>query len=377
MPVNHLSRCNPPESIVGYAKPRQSAAMSRQAHECRMKVCLVVALVWLTSIGCTGRSTAPLSMPHSFSPYPALKIDASNYPRVDGSTSALPVARIVACKVLGAKYEWRHQESKDERTVVASDILEGLTNENYRGEKKDLCDYINRIVEHHGTHEAYSNLINSKADLIFVARQPSDNEHKMALGARVEIDAVPVALDAFVFLLNTRNPVTSLTIDQIRDIYSGKVKNWKDVGGADARVVAYQRNRNAGSQETMKRLVMKDRALITGPDVLESTLMSMTILRISEDPNGIAYSFYFYQELMASQAGVRPCAVKGIAPTAQTIRDRTYPLVTEVYAVTRNGLDDSQPTQRLRNWLLTKEGQLVIAETEYVPLTEPNSSAPQ
>jgi phosphate transport system substrate-binding protein len=303
-----------------------------------------------------------------------LGIDASNYPRADGSTSALPIGRFVACKVLGAQFEWRHPESKDERTVVASDNLEGLANENYRGEKRDLCDYINRIVEHHGTHEAYSNLIKGRADLILVARQQSEDEQKMAEAARIEIDAAPIALDAFVFLLNTQNSVTNLSIEQIRDIYSGKVRNWKDVGGADARIVAYQRNRNAGSQETMKQLVMKDRPLITGPDVLESTLMSMTILRISEDPNGIAYSFFFYQELMASHAGVRPCLVNGVQPTAQTIRDRSYPLVTEVYAVTRKHADDTSPAKRLRNWLLTPEGQAAVGESEYVPLEHPSLS---
>ena len=108
--------------------------------------------------------------------------------------------------------------------------------------------------------------------------------------------------------------------------------------------------------------------MISGPDVLVETLMSMTILRIDNDPNGIAYSFYFYKERMADYEGVAPCAVNGIQPTENTIRDRSYPLVTEVFAVTRKDLASDHPAGRLRDWLLRPAGQSVIEETGYVPL---------
>jgi len=289
---------------------------------------------------------------------------------VDGSTSTLPIERIVACKILDAFYEWRHSAADDTRSVEASDNYDYFMTPGYKGEKKELCNFINRITKHAGTHESYVKLIQGKADLILVARGPSEDELALAKKSQVELEPAPIALDGFVFLINAKNPVQALTLEQIREIYSGKVRNWKDFGGMNVRIQAYQRSRNSGSQETMKQLVMNGRSMISGPDVLVETLMSMTVLRIGEDQSGIAYSFYYYQELMADYAGVRACAINGVSPTAETIRNRTYPLVTEVFAVTRRDSAADHSARRLRDWLLTPAGQQVIAETEYVPLTD-------
>ena len=114
---------------------------------------------------------------------------------------------------------------------------------------------------------------------------------------------------------------------------------------------------------------------MNAPDALVETLMSMTILRISEDQNGIAYSFYFYQERMGDHVGVRACAVNGVQPTAQTIRDRSYPLVTEVFAVLRKDLAVDHTARVLREWLLQSAGQQVIDETGYVSLVDTKASA--
>jgi phosphate transport system substrate-binding protein len=328
-------------------------------------LCAAISVLLAALVGCSDVAAAPPQL-RGASPYPELQLTPANYPRVDGSTSTLPIERIVACKVFDAPYIWHHSEADDTRSVIASDIYE--MNSKYRGEKKELCDFINRITNHHGTHEAYVKLIEGKADLILEARAPSDDELKLAAKVRSELEVTPIALDGFVFLVNGRNPVKNLALEQIRDIYSGKIRNWKDVGGLDARIEAYQRSRNSGSQETMKRLVMNGRPMISGPDVLIETLMSMTILRIQDDPNGIAYSFYFYKELMSRHAGALPCAVNGVEPTAETIRKRTYPLVTDVFAVTRKELAVDHPARRLRDWLLTRPGQKVVEDTGYVPL---------
>src|SRR5262245_25657049 len=110
-------------------------------------------------LGCSDRQSPSPPIPASVSPYPELGIEASNYPRVDGSTSTLPIQRIVTCKVLDALYEWRHSAEDDTRSVVASDNLEQIRNPDYRAEKRELCNFINRITKHAGTHEAYVNLI--------------------------------------------------------------------------------------------------------------------------------------------------------------------------------------------------------------------------
>ena len=111
-------------------------------------------------------------------------------------------------------YRWMHSEEDDTRHLEASDLYHEFSQPDYRGEKGQLCEYINRTIDHQGTHQAYVNLIERKADLILVAREPSSDERQHAEVRGVELDVQPVALDAFVFLLNSKNPISNLTLPQ-------------------------------------------------------------------------------------------------------------------------------------------------------------------
>jgi phosphate transport system substrate-binding protein len=328
--------------------------------------------------GCWERALPP-PVPPTPSPFPELGISTHNFPRMDGSTSTLPLARLIACRILDARYQWTHDESDDSRHLAASDELDYL-DEPYRGEKRPLCEYINRTINHHGTHEAYDNLIRNQADLILVARKPSADELQQASAANVELDVEPVALDAFVFLLNGENPIANLSLAQIRDIYSGKVTNWRQVGGPDAGIRPYQRTRNSGSQELMRSLVMKDRQMIKAPDLLTGALMSSPFLAIAEDRFGIGYSVYYYHEFMSPRAtttNVKSCAVEGIEPTSENIRSRAYPLVTDVFVVIRRDMPIEHHGKRMRDWLLEPVGQQIVEESGYVPLLPILEKAPR
>lgn len=114
------------------------------------------------------------------------------------------------------------------------------------------------------THQAYVNLINGEKDLIIVT-SPSEDELNLAAENDIELEVVPVVKEGFVFFVSADNPVDNLTTQQVRDIYSGKITNWKDVGGEDKAIIAYQRPVNSGSQTGMLDLVMKDTPLMTPP----------------------------------------------------------------------------------------------------------------
>ena len=154
---------------------------------------------------------------------------------------------------------------------------------------------------------------------------------------------MPFALDAFVFIVNEENPVTNLTAEQIRDVYSGKTLQWNQVGGPEVPIVAYQREKNSGSQELMLSLVMKDIPIQKIEDNyrvprLMTYGMGGPYLALTRDKNGLAYSVYYYEHFMAGSARTRTIAVDGVEPTYDTIRKRTYPYACEVYAVTLKGL---------------------------------------
>lgn len=297
-------------------------------------------------------------------PTPAVKPDlteiAHDYPRVDGSTSAHPLQVILACEILDVPYVWE------------LDILSGVNrvfpDPTYQGSPQAVETIFN--IMHNGTHGSYMNLIEGNADLILVARSPSEDELNAAEEEGVSLDVRAVALDAFVFLLNVDNPVDDITIDNVRDIYTGRITNWAKLGvagGSRAQIQPYQRNPNSGSQELMETLVMKGEPMIDAPDMILESMMG-PIHAIADDRWGIGYSVYYYAVFIFPHEQVKLIAVNGVQPTSDNIAERSYPLTTEVYAVVREGMPEDSTAMMLRDWLFTEEGQAAIAGSGYVPI---------
>lgn len=283
---------------------------------------------------------------------------ASEYPRVDGSTSAHPLQVLIACTLLDVPCTWTDQSSFGLFTErrIGPDLTDSLT------ETGELVT----SIWHNGTHSAYVNLINKDADFIIVARMPSDDEIRQAGIKGVKLDIRPVALDAFVFLGHVDNPVESLTLDQIRDIYTGKTTEWDGLGGT-GEINAYQRNPNSGSQELMDDLVMQGRRMVDAPDMIFPGMMG-PINAISSDPQGIGYSVYFYASFMLPDENVKLLGIEGVVPTSKTIANGDYSLATEVYAVVRADMPTDSTAVMLRDWLLIGDGQNTVEESGYVPI---------
>ena len=284
---------------------------------------------------------------------------AMSYPRVDGSTSAHPLAVLIACELLDVPCRWE-DDPFDGTSRLVPDISQPG--------KEHVAEHIVRAVVHQGTHGSYVNLIENRADLILVARLPSADELEWAEDWGVELDIEAVALDAFVFLFNRHNPVSGLTVEDIQDIYTGKITNWDQVGGDDAEIHAYQRDENSGSQELMKTLVMKGLEMTEPGEPMILLGMMGPINRLSEDRDGIGYSVYFFEEFMAPNEEIKLVEVDGILPSYESIAARKYPFTTEVYAVVRKDLDETSGAYQLRDWLLSAKGQKVVAKSGYVPI---------
>ncbi len=239
-----------------------------------------------------------------------------------------------------------------------------------RADDVELADKIG-YIDHKGTHGSYINLIERQADFILVARPPSEDELQVARENGVELDVRPVALDAFVFLVNAGNPVDDLELETVRDIYAGRITRWTE-GDLDGEpIITYQRNRNSGSQELMEKLVMKGTPMVDSPEMILESMMG-PINAVGEDRLGIGYSVYYYAVFILPSPQVKLIAIDGVAPTLANIADRNYPLTTEVYAVVRKDTPRDSTAVTLRDWLLTGEGQAVVAESGYVPLESPS-----
>ncbi len=312
--------------------------------------------------GCQGSETATTaSLPQTVS-LEGLKL--STYPSVDGSTSTLPLQRLIACHIFQIECEWTEGFLFDEtRNILpVADATEIVGGE---------IEYL-YTLSNSGTHDAYMNLINGYVELILVAREPSADEVSAAESQGVTLDFRPVALDAFVFLVNEENPIDSINLSMIRDIYTGRVTKWDQVGvelslNGDNTIHSYRRNPNSGSEELMKALVMKGEEMIDSPDMLLYGMVG-PFNAIKNDMLGIGYSVYYYATYMLPTETVRLVAVDGILPITETIADRSYPFVTEVYVVIRTDTAPEGTALQLRNWLLTAEGQSLVAQSGYVPI---------
>jgi len=240
------------------------------------------------------------------------------------------------------------------------------------------------LVKHSTTHSAYTNLINrrqvtkdgyqSMIDLIFVT-PPSDEEKQLAADKKVVLDIEPIALDGFVFITHVDNPIDSLTVAQVRDIYSGRITNWKEVGGPDLEIKAYQREPNSGSQTAMLQLVMDGRAMGEAPGVIIKPINSMlglveAVAEYSNGPASIGYTYYYYVKNLYINKNVKVLKINGISPENENLIDKSYPFTASYYAVMRGDEPENSPARRLRDFLLTSQGQELIRIAGYCPVVQ-------
>lgn len=306
--------------------------------------------------------------------YPNIpKFGILDYPLIDGSTSTHPLGVLIACKTLAAgyvygrpnnAYNWAWNFQDEYQGNMQYDIF-ASTWPRVQGRIGLIIN--NELTKFNGTDKAYTNLFNKNTDIILVARKPSPEEKGRAAALGVGLDIQPVALDAFVFVNSRSNPVSKITTDQVKGIYSGKITNWKDLGGKDIAINPYGRQANSGSEEMFLEMVMKETPVIKlrTPVLME---MGSVFSRLAEDAYGLAYSVYYYEHFMAASPQTKTLIVDGVRPTFDTIRSRKYPYAAEVYVVIRKDELADSGARKLRDWLLTDEGQGLVAESGYVPV---------
>lgn len=280
--------------------------------------------------------------------------ELDSMPRLDGATAVYPVyAAFVEAvyKGLGDYYlaNMNNNDKEIYTAFVASD------------------QFPLNIVKCSKTGTAYERLIDGQTDIIFVA-EPS-KAHLEAIKAKGdEFVLTPIGSEAFVFFTNAKNPVENLTIQQIQDIYSGKITQWKEVGGQINRILPYQRPENSGSQTVMQNKVMKDIRMLEQTKETYAGGMGEIISQVAgykNAKNSIGYSFMYYSTEMIKNNQIKYIAIDGIKPTPETVRDNTYPFTVPVYAVTLKSNKKESVTSFLE-WVLSEEGQSLVEKTGYV-----------
>jgi phosphate transport system substrate-binding protein len=242
----------------------------------------------------------------------------------------------------------------------------------YPRERNDEYNYLRKesVIRCTGTPSAYERLLNGEADIIFCAR-PSDEQWEKARQMEKTFTLIPIGKEAFVFFVNSNNPVANLTTRTIQNIYSGEVKNWKEILEADnmdKEIIAYQRPENSGSQTILEHIMGNVPVM---PPLQENMIASMggmfqQVAAYKNYDNAIGYSFFFFSKEMVDNRGIKLLAINDVFPNRENIANEAYPYVVDFYAITLG--NETENTSRLIEWILSDQGQYLIEKTGYVPV---------
>ena len=221
------------------------------------------------------------------------------------------------------------------------------------------------VFEYNNTVGGYK-LLGEKQTDIFFGAYPSEKQIKEAKLHGTEFVYTPIGYEAFVFFVHKNNPIDNLTTEQIQAIYSGEIRNWKELGGPDEEIAAYQRNEGSGSQSMLIRF-MDGKKIMEAPTEMVDDFMSGIVEQVSDYRNkkgSIGFSFRYYLEGIIKNPNIKILSIDGVAPTVENIKSGKYPITTPLYAVTYEG-NDNENVEKLLDWVLSEEGQYIIEKTGY------------
>ncbi len=206
-------------------------------------------------------------------------------------------------------------------------------------------------LQMNNTLRAYKGVVDGTADIIFCAGA-SQAQLNYAAENGVELEFVPIGREAFVFLVNSKNPVTGLTAEEIRGIYTGQYTNWSQLGGKNIPISALQRIEGSGSQTAFLAFMNGKKPIHDYDSFIGSA---------------IGFSFRYYVADVIENGGVKMLAVNGAYPDRENIINGSYPVVSQFYAV-YDKENDNPNIPILMDWLLSEEGQYIIEQTGYIAI---------
>ncbi|MBQ7542602.1 MAG: substrate-binding domain-containing protein [Clostridia bacterium] len=260
---------------------------------------------------------------------------AESFPRMGGSPANLPMGEAVAATVLGVS-----REKADEAISFSN-----------------------------STTDCYKGLVDGTFDILIVY-EPGEKAKAYIGEKQTVLEARPIGTDALAFVCSKKNKVKSLTLDQIKGIYSGKIKKWKEVGGKNEDILAYQCGKSTGSQALFNKLVGLGDKLMGAPvDLLLSSTDGLreTVAQYEGSENALGYTIY--RRLAAGEddrfTTSKILEVDGVTPSNETIKSGKYPLTDDFFVVIRKDAPQDSPQRILYNWICSAQGKALIEQEYY------------
>ena len=320
----------------------KNAKISRRSFLLGLAACSAAGILTAckgAGIPASSASTSPEAPASSVSELEPIGLfTVEDFPKLDGSTACIPLMAQMMADTTGIDLEVAQSAISVSTTAYAWESFGLYPDEDYT----------------------------AKMLVVYEAPDYVKDELKEA---DAQLEQKPIGRDALVFIVNEENPVKSLTRQQLKDIYAGKITNWKEVGGDDLDIVAFQRSEDSGSQTLFKKLLIQGGELMDPPTELAPTAMGElvdSLAAYNNSANAIGFSVYYYIDQMYSQPGLRLLAVDGVEPSNDTIASEKYPLCNEFYAVLHADAAADSPERQLYDWLDTDAGQNCIQKSGYV-----------
>jgi phosphate transport system substrate-binding protein len=222
---------------------------------------------------------------------------------------------------------------------------------------------VNITVSESGSGNGAKSLINGTCDVADMSRFMKDEEFKAAVEKGVFPVATIVAVDGLAIVVHPSSPVQGLTIAQIRDIYTGKITNWKDVGGPNVAIVVISRDTNSGTYESFETLVMNKQKITDKAEYVGSS--GAIRARVQSTPAAVGYVGLGFVDKT-----IKAIKVDGVAPDNVTVTSGEYPVARPLFMFTNGVPKMGSKLYNFLNLYLMQKGQQIVEEIGFVPVTK-------
>jgi len=251
----------------------------------------------------------------------------------------------------------------NQMVIVGSTTLLPVAQKAVDAFKKRKQEKININITGGGSQTGINALVDGISDIAMSSRELKEEEKEKLRKKRVEAKGHIVAWDGIVPIVHPSNPVKNLTIAQLKDIYTGKVTDWKEVGGKKGSIVILSRDNTSGTHEVWAEIVLNHEPVVASAQLRGSS--EAVLESVASDPNAIGYDGIDYVE---GNARVKSVSVDGVKASAAAVTDRSYKIARPIYMFTRG--NPNALVIEFLDFVLSPEGQALVKEAKFAPASQ-------
>jgi phosphate transport system substrate-binding protein len=271
--------------------------------------------------------------------------------------------RLLLCVVLSAFIIVDGLKADDESLQIEGSTTVGPIADAFAEYFKNNYSDFDITIKKTGSGDGATALVDNRCDVAMMSRFMKESEFKKAIDNGVFPVAHVIAMDGVCVVVHPSNPVKDLTLEQVRDIYLGKIKNWKELGGPDLEIVPISRDTSSGTFETFHLIIMEKKNMAPDVEYVNSTPQMYS--RVKTTVGAIGYVGIGFLD-----GYVRAVKLNGIMPSRETIVSGAFPVARPLYLFTNGYPELGSMTYKFCTFYLSELGQEIVEAKGYIPVTD-------